>query len=71
MTRPDQTEGSERQSTGTVGIDRAMRARDVSRPTPKEMAETLRRLGKSGKPPAQRTPPNSDGASGGSTPVSS
>ena len=43
-TRPEQQEGTDRQNTSTVGVDRAMRARDVSRPTPSDVAQARERL---------------------------
>ena len=46
---------------------------DVPSPTPREMAEALARLGKAGRPPAQRASSEDTGGtgSGGSSPVSS
>ncbi len=66
MTQPERTES--RGTTSAVGTDRAARARDVSRPTPRDVAEALARVG---KVPAQRAAQPIDDVSGGSSPASS
>jgi hypothetical protein len=66
-TRAEQLEGADRQNTPTVGVNRAMRARDVSRPTADDVADALARLGR-GRPADHR---KSAEGKGGNSPVSS
>ncbi len=68
MTQPERTEPRS-PTASAVGTDRATRARDVSRPTPRDVAEALARVG---KVPTQRAAqPVVDDVSGGSSPASS
>jgi hypothetical protein len=62
--RPEQLDGADRQNTPTVGVDRAMRARDVSRPSEKDVAEALERLRDAVRSKPHRT--SADGRGGNS-----
>jgi hypothetical protein len=53
--RPEHLQGADRQNTPTVGVGRAMRARDVSRPSEREVAEALERLRDAVRSKGQRT----------------
>jgi hypothetical protein len=53
--RSEQLEGADRQNTPTVGVGRAMRARDVSRPNERDVAEALERLRDAVRSKGQRT----------------